>query len=300
VQHIAFLIHILAFAAGAASITVALLFYLQYRRVVIVYYALLLVVIALILAGRMLLLYAALAAMGHDGGVALVARIIEKSAYALGVFVAPYFTCDLIGVSLTRFRKRVFGLLGAFYLAITLVELSGTDASVSDFVRLWLSVPLLFGVYLYHLVLGAVYLGRLGSRELNVALKLFFVMSVLVLPVAFLQYVRERPFLPYYAENAASFLLLSVLSIVFSFRYFNQPPYFSEDHLSEHYKKKFSVTAREADIISLLLSGSTNAEIAEKSFISPRTVESHLYNIFQKTGVRNRVQLINLIQTNRT
>jgi DNA-binding CsgD family transcriptional regulator len=42
----------------------------------------------------------------------------------------------------------------------------------------------------------------------------------------------------------------------------------------------------------------SNQDIGEKLFISIRTVESHLYTIFQKTNVKNRVQLANLIQTN--
>jgi LuxR family transcriptional regulator, positive regulator of biofilm formation len=37
-------------------------------------------------------------------------------------------------------------------------------------------------------------------------------------------------------------------------------------------------------------SGAQNDEIAEKLFISPHTVKTHLYHIFKKISVPNRLQ----------
>lgn len=51
------------------------------------------------------------------------------------------------------------------------------------------------------------------------------------------------------------------------------------------------LSARESEIANLLSEGKTNGEIAEKLFISQKTVETHVYNIFRKVGVSNRVQL---------
>ncbi len=51
------------------------------------------------------------------------------------------------------------------------------------------------------------------------------------------------------------------------------------------------LSARENEIANLLSEGKTNGEIAETLFISQKTVETHVYNIFRKVGVSNRVQL---------
>jgi DNA-binding CsgD family transcriptional regulator len=42
--------------------------------------------------------------------------------------------------------------------------------------------------------------------------------------------------------------------------------------------------------------GLTNKEIAEKLDISLFTVQCHLRNIFEKTGIKRRAQLANLIK----
>ncbi len=51
-------------------------------------------------------------------------------------------------------------------------------------------------------------------------------------------------------------------------------------------------TKREIEIIKLLSDGKSNAEIAEKLFISPLTVKKHRNNILKKTDCSNTSQLI--------
>lgn len=54
--------------------------------------------------------------------------------------------------------------------------------------------------------------------------------------------------------------------------------------------KASGLTKRETEILSLTASGATNTEIAEKLFISPHTVKSHLYNIYKKIKVSTRLE----------
>ena len=50
------------------------------------------------------------------------------------------------------------------------------------------------------------------------------------------------------------------------------------------------LTNREQQILRKLVTGASNNEIAESLFVSEHTVKSHLYNIFKKINVKNRVQ----------
>lgn len=54
---------------------------------------------------------------------------------------------------------------------------------------------------------------------------------------------------------------------------------------------KYGISAREKAIMLLLIDGLNNAEIAEELSRSPNTVRNHVYNIYKKLGVKNRVQL---------
>jgi DNA-binding NarL/FixJ family response regulator len=52
------------------------------------------------------------------------------------------------------------------------------------------------------------------------------------------------------------------------------------------------LTEREYEILIHVCNGLTNIEIADKLFISPKTVEVHKSNIFKKTDVKNSAQLV--------
>jgi ATP/maltotriose-dependent transcriptional regulator MalT len=51
------------------------------------------------------------------------------------------------------------------------------------------------------------------------------------------------------------------------------------------------LTERELAVARCVANGSTNREIAQLLFLSPKTVERHLSNVFRKVGVRNRAEL---------
>ena len=54
------------------------------------------------------------------------------------------------------------------------------------------------------------------------------------------------------------------------------------------------LTAREQEILQLVADGLTTAQIADKLYTSPRTVETHRQNIMEKTGVKNTAALVRL------
>jgi two-component system nitrate/nitrite response regulator NarL len=56
-------------------------------------------------------------------------------------------------------------------------------------------------------------------------------------------------------------------------------------------RKQFGLTPRELEIISVIIGGFSNGDIAQRFAISEKTVKHHLTNIFDKLGVSNRLEL---------
>jgi len=52
------------------------------------------------------------------------------------------------------------------------------------------------------------------------------------------------------------------------------------------------ITPREAEVLTLIAEGLSNAEIAEHLYVNETTVKSHINHLFAKTGVRDRAQVV--------
>lgn len=58
---------------------------------------------------------------------------------------------------------------------------------------------------------------------------------------------------------------------------------------------QYGITMREREIIRMIADGSSNRAICRALDITDDTVKNHVYNIFRKTGVRNRNGLVGLL-----
>lgn len=52
------------------------------------------------------------------------------------------------------------------------------------------------------------------------------------------------------------------------------------------------LSARELEIVELVVTGLSNHKISQRLEISKRTVDNHISNILKKTGANNRVELV--------
>jgi ATP/maltotriose-dependent transcriptional regulator MalT len=59
-----------------------------------------------------------------------------------------------------------------------------------------------------------------------------------------------------------------------------------------------SLTGRELQVARLIVDRNTNPEIASRLFLSPKTVETHVRNIFRKLGVSSRIEIARAVERN--
>ena len=99
----------------------------------------------------------------------------------------------------------------------------------------------------------------------------------------------------YEKDRKVSFLLETIqthLENYYSFLNLISNQSINEFHIVELQDGCKTLSKREAEIVGLLCRRLTIAEIASQLLISPRTVESYIYNIYQKLKVRNRRELL--------
>ena len=102
-------------------------------------------------------------------------------------------------------------------------------------------------------------------------------------------------------KDSATQLLLKAISTVMSGEYWvgresvsNLVQYLRtlmQSSVDEARQRKFGLTPRELEIVSAVVAGYANKEIAEYFKISEDTVKHHLSNIFDKLGVSTRLEL---------
>ena len=63
-------------------------------------------------------------------------------------------------------------------------------------------------------------------------------------------------------------------------------------HLTSLLMRAYGLTPREQEIARLVLRGEATETIARELVIASGTVQAHLRNIFEKTGVRSRRELV--------
>ena len=68
----------------------------------------------------------------------------------------------------------------------------------------------------------------------------------------------------------------------------------SEEERFGEFAVRYGLSAREQEVLKLLLAGQSNKEIGDALFVSERTVKYHMHNLLEKTGAENRGGLVAL------
>ena len=301
VDHYNFLFYLISLSTGVLSIGISTGIYLHYRREPILYYILFLVSLALIIVSLSITRYLAILRMAYFTRIFSPVEVLGFAGLIMVMVVLPRFLHSLMARPYSNLKRILFPGLA---LTQAMIILFSGFYELEERLIIYLSFPFIF-VFLYCLIFMGTSIGKIGNRTLKNGIIVFFILSLLYFPLNLIEMIRDRyPFfnLSYHFELFTLplyFFALNLFSIIFGILFFNQPAFIEKGRVTDYFQRSYHISSRESEIIEHLVSGLKSEDIADKLFISKRTVNNHIYNIFQKTGVKNRVQLVNLLITNR-
>jgi DNA-binding CsgD family transcriptional regulator len=200
--------------------------------------------------------------------------IICMGAFVIyGVFVVKLtrFGQGEIALLLDLQKWLFFGFMVIMYLAtfwnIIFLSRGMTDHYEKRFIRL------LGFLYLLYMGVSTAAFALMHLHVVVVHIFLFLFLSWHLVPILFLSLYLEK--------------------------YHGQASTVQQDFGSKlsAFADKYEISKREREVIQLISKGLSNQEISESLFISLQTVKDHTHRIFVKTGVKNRVQLTNMIRS---
>ena len=233
----------------------------------------------------------------QEGVYQVLAYIWTGLVIATGAFLltfVPYFSFRITAKPFTLWHRIVFISCSALFVAICILALIFPSMALdrAAFI-ICLAVVFCCVVTMFRNSRG------IEDRDVKILIRSFFIVGLSLLPV-----IISGIFIPFIRSISPHILFLaySIVILVFLFvaiaRLIRESGK-SEEKEGEHSGRpdlsQYHITEREMDVIELVGQGLTNKEIAARLSLSVNTVNNHIANIFSKTGVRSRVDLLNLI-----
>lgn len=213
---------------------------------------------------------------------------------AVMTFTIPNFSHKFIDYPMTKVRKRIFFTVSLTYIIYIILIL--IIKSYMIFIPIILGVITQQIVTVYELVITLKFYKTL-SKERKIIILLspvFFIISIAIVFIEMLIKYKMNKIEGFVLNIPIIYLLWNI-----SFIIYEKIGAFSTNEnieLTQFDFFKYNLSKREIEISNLLARGFTNKEIAFELQIAFNTVKNHIYNIFQKTNVKTRVELLLLIK----
>ena len=292
------LLCVISLFAGVASITISIFINIAHKKKALFYYIMFDISLFVIQAMITLNLYIV---RTQNNGILLstISKGMDIFGTSFSTFFGLFFINTLFGNRITNIKKVVITMITIFQItAITICYLN-----TNLFIFKHIGQLSLAAVILYEVLFILVNCYNMPDKGLKHAVRILAIITLAFLPFLCLEYFRSNiniiknlKILKMFALPAY-FFTINIFTLICAYTYFNTPAYSVENKLTDYFIKKFHITNKETEVIELLMSGLTYKQIAEKLFISHKTVDNHVQNIYKKLKITNKIQLLNLIRS---
>lgn len=151
---------------------------------------------------------------------------------------------------------------------------------------------------------GLILRGPVTPKEppaLHSLFKAYGTLSIVFAPAGILEFAAQSldiPTLQYLSFDHFLYLAWNIVSMTATIQLFKPVHDRSTilESVPEERIRALGLSAREVEMAILIAKGLTNKEIASQLYISPATVRTHIYNLYQKVGAGSRVELLNMLR----
>lgn len=301
-KHFIFFYHGLALFIGISAITISIFAQIKYKNTFFKVYILFLTALAALVLEQSFTAYGLINEVDNLWIINIVKYISWLSSISL-TYITPLMFHQLVDKEAWKKRKRYFLSLTGFSFIMFIVYIVYRSK-----LPMTLSNIIMFSSILYSISIVVRNRNNIKNADINNVLKVITVISILFFPIMFLDTKTEgiaffAEYFPYGLLSVPSFYLVwNLITLYWVSRYISQKNIFENETevLSPEEKldklcEKYSITKREREVVQLLVNGYSYNDISEALNISLSTVKTHIRNIYGKTEVNNKIELINLL-----
>lgn len=311
-KHFVFLLYILSFLSGFAGIILAVITYVKYKTRIIKSYIIFMIALTTILLGQTIIAYNIINIV-KSLYLNTILNIASYVAVGFIIYFLPLFAHEVVEKEWTIKKKFLFKATMLLPISCLLIYHITPYKNLMNIV----SSSILFLIIFYSVFFIYVNYKYIKNENLKRVLKIFLIITILFFPYMYLDTRSEQILIlsrlfPYGLLSLPIFYMLwNLLSLYFAVKYLKDA--IDESHNLNSKKdivevqnkqteffEKFNITNREKEIILFLIKGYSYNQLAEELSISITTVKTHVHNIYRKAEVKNKIQLIHLINGEET
>jgi len=232
--------------------------------------------------------------------IPLISKFLDIVGTSFSSLLGLFFINYLFGIKITNFKKNVYIFIFVFQIiGFTIYYLINTHYILKFVMKASIDI-----VIIYELFIASKNYKQIVNEDLKKAIKFFISITLIFLPFIMLEsyksYIQVLKSIELLKISAlpSYFLVINIFNLIFALKYFNTPVFITNNKLTDYFKQKYDITEKQGEIIELILEGITYKQIAEKLFISSKTVDNHIQNIYKKLNVNSKIQLSNFVRSN--
>lgn len=238
--------------------------------------------------------------IGTSSFVLLLSKFLDIIGTPFSSILGLYFITYLFGIKTTKLKRNIYFLI----FALQLIGITFYYLINKSFIFKLIGKTSIAIVIMYELFITLKNYKHITNKDLKNSIKIFAIITLVFLPLMILEaynsnihFFQSEELLKIFAFPLY-FLAINIFNLIFVLKYFNAPAFLDNNKLTDYFKQKYDITEKQGEIIEFILEGITYKQIAEKLFISPKTVDNHIQNIYKKLNVNNKIQLTNFVRSN--